>query len=140
MTRKKDVNPNQLSIVSETVPGSLAIQGEIKGTLSRMLRKSDLSRYQVAAQVSELVGYEVSKSMLDNYTAESHDDVRVPADVIVAAGIVCRDSSAMVLLCGAAGGEFVSGDELEYVALAKIQKDILKLQTKERELKARLIG
>jgi len=140
MAHKRDNNPDQLSFVVEINPGSLAIQGELKGTLSRMFRKCGLSRYQIAAQISELVGYEVTKSMLDNYTAESHEDVRIPADIILATTKVCRDYSAIRQICGYAGGEFVSGEDLEYMELAKIQKNILKLQAREKELKARLIG
>lgn len=140
MAQKKDSNPNQMSFMVSIKPGSLAIQGEIKGALSKMFRKCNLSRFQIAAQISELVGYEVTKSMLDNYTAESHDDVRTPADILLAATDVCRDYSIIQLLCGYAGGDFVSGEDREYMELAKIQRDILRLQAREKDLRARLAG
>jgi hypothetical protein len=130
----KKQDPNQ-GLLFTITPGSLDIQGEIKGALSKMFRKCGFSRYQIAAQISEAVNYEVSKSMLDNYTGESHTDTRVPAEIIAAATLICNDESAIAIICEACNGRFVSGKDIEYVELAKLQKEIARLQAKELEMK-----
>jgi len=134
----KIINPNQMSFINGVIPGSLNIQGEIKGALSKMFRKCGLSRYQIAAQISEAVGYEVSKSMLDNYTGESHIDVRVPADILAAATLICQSDLAIVIVCEACGGRFISNADIEYLELIKVQKEISRLQAKEIELRQKL--
>ena len=140
MNRKKS-NPDQVSFL-QTGPeiGSLAIENEIKGILSAMFRKVNLSRYQIAALISESVDYEVSKSMLDNYTGESKVDCRVPVAVLAGATVACKDYSAIRFLCESIGGGFVEPKELDYLDLVRLQKQIVKLQAKEAELKHKIGG
>ena len=65
--------------------GSLNIDPEFRSAISEDLRHAkdesgrELSRYQVAARMSDYLGQEVTASMLNNWTAESHDNHRFPA-------------------------------------------------------------
>lgn len=70
--------------------GSLDIDTELRNALSEDLKQSKsedgraLSRYEVAGRMSELVGMEITKSMLDNYTAEAHEKHRFPCQFLPA--------------------------------------------------------
>jgi hypothetical protein len=64
--------------------GSFDIDSELRHALSRALKDCDLSRYEVAAAISELVGAGVSKHMLDAYTAESHEGHKFPVQYLPA--------------------------------------------------------
>ncbi|MBI5634894.1 MAG: hypothetical protein HZA15_15610 [Nitrospirae bacterium] len=71
--------------------GSLDIDTELRHAISQDLKKAavpctgrELSRYDVAARMSELVGHEITKSQLDNWTAEAHDKHRFPAQYLPA--------------------------------------------------------
>lgn len=71
--------------------GTLDIDTELRSAISHDLKRavnpctgSELSRYQVAARMSELVGQEITKSMLDNWTAEAHEKHRFPAQFLPA--------------------------------------------------------
>ncbi len=82
----KIVDPNQISLfelfnVQETTrtPGSFDVEVQLKEQASYALRKCPHSRYEVAAKMSEMLGREVTKSMLDNRTAESKEDQQWPA-------------------------------------------------------------
>jgi len=59
--------------------GSLALDTQFREALSDTLKNCQLSRYQVAARMSELTGTEITKSMLDSWTAESKENHRFPA-------------------------------------------------------------
>lgn len=134
-----DFTQNEVKYIVELRPGSLAIQGEIAGLMSEMLRKCPLSRYQVAAQVSELVGYEVAVSTLYNYTAESHKNMRIPVDIFIAVSVVCKNNGAIDAVCRHAGGRFIYGEDMDYMELAMVQKELMKLEQRKKDLQARLV-
>ncbi|MFA5261640.1 MAG: hypothetical protein WC450_10465 [Candidatus Omnitrophota bacterium] len=89
MTKQhKRIDINQLSIFeiiqeitasSAPVPGSYDIDKSFREAISRALKACPLSRYQVAGRMSELVGQDITKSMLDSWTAESKEQHRFPA-------------------------------------------------------------
>lgn len=60
-------------------PGAYDIENRLKEEASLGLRKCRYSRYEVAAKMSEMLGQEVTKSMLDNRTAESKENHLWPA-------------------------------------------------------------
>ncbi len=65
--------------------GSLNIDAELRSAVSEDLRHAkdesgkELSRYQVAARMSDFMGQEITASTLNNMTAESHENHRFPA-------------------------------------------------------------
>jgi len=66
--------------------GSLNIDSEFRSALSEDLRHAtnpitgrEFSRYEVAGRMSDFWGQEITASMLNNFTAESHDGHRFPA-------------------------------------------------------------
>lgn len=77
-------------------PGSLDINKEMKAAMSEDLRHAtdengkELSRYEVAGRMSELLGEDITKTTLDNWTAPSHTHEisarQVPAFVIATGG------------------------------------------------------
>ncbi len=80
----------ELARQSEAVPpGSLDIRKEFKAALAEDLRhaKDDhgrlLSRFEVAGKMSDMVGRQITKDMLDNWTATSHPH-SMPADYLPA--------------------------------------------------------
>lgn len=76
---RQTVNPPQ---------GSLDIDTELRSALTEDLKHAkdqtgrELSRYEVAARMSELTGVEITKSMLDNYTAKTHENHRFPCQFL----------------------------------------------------------
>lgn len=71
--------------------GSLDIDTELRHAISQDIKHAvvpctgrELSRYDVAARMSELVGHEITKSQLDNWSAEAHQKHRFPAQYLPA--------------------------------------------------------
>lgn len=80
------VDPGQMSLLdilnaqdAAQSPGAFDIETRLKEEASLALRKCRLSRYEVAAKMSEMLGEDLTKSMLDNRTAESKDNYPWPA-------------------------------------------------------------
>jgi hypothetical protein len=59
--------------------GSYNCDRRFREAISEALRWSPLSRYQVAARMSELTDTDITKTMLDSWTAESKEQHRFPA-------------------------------------------------------------
>ncbi|MBI1386649.1 MAG: hypothetical protein GC150_17225 [Rhizobiales bacterium] len=61
-------------------PGSLAgLSRRIGVMMSQAIRESGMDRYDIAAAMSRLLNEDVSKHILDAYTAESREDHNVSA-------------------------------------------------------------
>lgn len=88
-TRPRQSAPLCPASLPQPAEGHLAeLPLALRAALVETMRPLALSRWQIAGRVSELLGREVSKSMLDAYCADSHDAHRVPADVAVAVTLV----------------------------------------------------
>jgi len=73
------------------VKGGLDIDSEFRAAISEDIKHAvvscsgrELSRYEVAARMSDLIGQEITKSMLDNWSAESHEKHRFPCQFLPA--------------------------------------------------------
>lgn len=71
--------------------GSLDIDTELRHAISEDIKHAvvpctgrELSRYDIAARMSEYVGHEITKSQLDNWSAEAHQKHRFPAQYLPA--------------------------------------------------------
>ena len=98
MTKKnKNLSANQLNLFewlknspSRNPLGSLDIDSEIRAAISEDLKTAcdgagrGISRYEVAARISELTGHEITASMLYNWTAESHSENKFPLNLLPA--------------------------------------------------------
>lgn len=85
----KKVALQQAQSNSDRAPGSLDINKELKAAMSEDIRHAmdekgkELSRYEVAGRMSELLGEDITKTTLDNWTAQSHPH-EIPARYIPA--------------------------------------------------------
>lgn len=65
-------------------PGSFNLACQLREEISLGLKQCPMSRFEVAARMSELVGVEITKSQLDSWTAESKEYHRFPAEYLPA--------------------------------------------------------
>lgn len=140
MSKSKKHSTGQLSFLGslrepEWIPGSFGISAQLKGMLSEGIKRSGMSRYEVAAKISELLGWELTKTMLDAYTAESKEGHRVPAEILPAFCFVTGYYEPLRLLSRTAGGQFLESEHTAYAEMARIRKQIDDLRERERALK-----
>ncbi|MFA5121909.1 hypothetical protein [Zavarzinia sp.] len=78
---------NQLDLAIGPVPGALAsLLNDATASLAALLHRSPLSRYQIAEQLTYLLGRKISDVQLNAWVAQSNAN-RMPADVLVC---LCR--------------------------------------------------
>jgi hypothetical protein len=97
-------------------PGSLDINKELQAAMTEDIRHAadssgrELSRYEIAGRMSELLGEDITKTTLDNWTAQSHPHSipahQLPAFVVATGGQrrsaeVIAKHSGLFLLPGA---------------------------------------
>lgn len=138
--KNKSTDPlsNQLHLLDNGDPaaGSLNVDFEFRDSLSRAITKSGLSRWQITAQMSELTGTEITKTMLDAYTAISHHEHRFPAIFLPAFCIVCKDYQPLRVLSNASRCALLESQEARYAMIAKLEKQKDKLNKEITRLKS----
>jgi len=144
---KKCLDINQLSLFEtlkyfheqETVKkaaGSMDIDRHFREAISEALKNCPLSRYQVAARMSELTGQEITKAMLDSWTAESKEGHRFPAIFLPAFCEAVGCSEPLKILGRLVGVFVLPGPEALRAEIRRLEEEIGK---KQQEKKKRLI-
>ncbi|SOD42292.1 hypothetical protein SAMN06298226_2630 [Nitrosovibrio sp. Nv4] len=120
--RKRDIITQDMFTVPQPAPrsaGSLACRVEIAHTMSEALDGHD--RYEVSATMSRLLGRDISKHMLDAYTAESREDHIPPLDTAIAFDMATSDISLLNLYASKLGARVSVGKDALNAELGKLE-------------------
>ena len=110
--------------------GSMDIDTEIRAAISQDIKHAhdstgrELSRYEVAARMSELTGIEITKSMLDNFSAESHEKHRFPCQFLPAFVITTGQRMAFEVLSRRSGLFALPGPEALRAEIQRLDEEI----------------
>lgn len=94
--------------LTETKPtseGQFKIIDQLRASIRAAIKASPLSRYQIAGEMSHLLGEDISKEMIDSWTRES-DEINgrpgrhIPAEYLPAFCTVTRDNEPMMIIDG----------------------------------------
>lgn len=130
----------EVPVPASRLPGDLAMGVQVRHQISELLKQSHLSRYEIAARMSELTGEEISKHSLDSWTAESRAGWRFPLEYLPAFE-VALDSHTMTQWLGTVRGcKVLVGREAIDAEMGKIKKQQLELARREKALKKLLEG
>lgn len=141
---KNSLDTNQLSLFdllkdyqehqAEKKPaGSFDIDRPFREAISESLKRCPRSRWEVAAHMSELTGTEITKAMLDSWTAESKENHRFPA-VFVPAFCEAVACSEPLKLLGRLVGVFVlPGPEAMRAEIRRLEEEIERKQADKRK-------
>ena len=127
------------------IGGSLDYSVELRHVLSAMIddavkRGVIRNRYELAARMSELIGHEISKAMLDAWTAESKSLWRFPFEYAGAFEAACESMGLQELLGRKRGTRVLVGEETLLAELGRIHKQRDELVRRERAIKQRIGG
>lgn len=111
-------------------PGALDIGLAFRHVLVEQIKLSPLSRHQIVARMSELVGHEITKHQLDSWTAESREGWRFPAEYLPALEVALESHDVLAYLADLRGAKLYVGKDALIAQLGKIEsaKDALKRQ------------
>lgn len=119
------------SHTNQPIKGSLDIDSELRAAISEDIKHAvvtcsgrELSRYEVAARMSDLVGHEITKSMLDNYSADSHEKHRFPCQYLPAFVLATGQRRAFEVLSRRAGLFALPGPEALRAEIQRLDEEI----------------
>ncbi|THF60944.1 hypothetical protein [Pseudothauera rhizosphaerae] len=121
------------------IPGALAVGPALRGLLSDLLKRSPLSRHDVAARMSELTGDHISKHQLDSWTAESRDAWRFPFEYAPAFEAALETHELGAWYADLRGARLSVGREALEAQLGRVAQMRDELARQERALK-KLLG
>jgi len=117
-------------------PGTLDVDARLRAAVSADIKASPLSRAQIAAAMSDLVGEHITEQMLNSWTAEAKKRHRFPAAYLPAFVIATKGRRAFGTLSEASGLFALPGPEALRAEIQKIEEEILE---KKRERRERLV-
>lgn len=123
MMRKLDTLSGDLFLIPQPVAknsGALACRVEIAHVMSDALKGHD--RYEVALQMSKLLGRDISKHMLDAFTAESREDHTPPLDTAIAFDRAVGGHFLLGLVASKLGARVSIGKEVLHVQIGKLEQ------------------
>lgn len=120
-------------------PGALDIGLQFRHVLSEQIKLSPLSRHQIAARMSELLGYEVTKHQLDSWTAESRDGWRFPLEYLPALEVSLETHAVLAWLADLRGATVSVGRDALETQLGKLEAMKDDIRKQESALK-KLLG
>lgn len=120
--------------------GKASIDAAVRHMISDALKRCRLSRYEVAARMSDILGVEITKAQIDSWSAESKENHRFP---YIYTGAFCMASGCKALaryvaeLCG---GYFIEGEDAIRLELGKIEEEKAELAHREKAIREFLGG
>ena len=109
--------------------GSLDIDSEFRSAVSADIKACPLSRFEIAARMSDLAGTEITEKMLYNYTAESSDKHRFPCQFLPAFVIATGGRRAFEVLSKKSGLFALPGPEA-------LRAEIQRLDDEEKRIRS----
>lgn len=117
-----------------TAPGSLAgLKTQVAHIISADIRECGMDRFEIAGKMSALLGEEVSKTMLDAYSAESRDDQNIPAYRLLAFILATESFASLDQLLAPLGCRLLVGKQTKLAAITKLE---LQRASLDRQIKA----
>ena len=116
-------------------PGSLNMSAAVRNALHDAIKECPLSRWEIAAKMSELLDTEISKYQLDAWTSESKDAHRFPLEYAAAFCKVTGSNGPLQVVCAPVGMYTLDGPDTLRSHLQRLEEQSEKLSAQRKELK-----
>mgnify|MGYP000359685037 CR=1 FL=1 len=113
-------------------------RSEIAHLVSEALKQHD--RYTVAAEMSRLTGFEVSKNMLDAWSAESREGHNLPLYLAPVLEVATTSTVFVEWCAGVRGGQVLFGQETRQTGLGRLENVRLQAEEAAEHIKRQLQG
>lgn len=138
---KRDLATLDLFDVPEApapVGGSLDYTKELNHVLTDAISASGQSRYVIAGRMSELTGQDITKSMLDSWTADSKLEWRFPFEFAAAFEAACGSTCLQELLGRKRGSRILVGKDALLAEWGRVQIAKDEINQREKALRLRM--
>lgn len=137
---KAKPHPNQLGFAFEApvaASGELCLAGleqQVCSTVAVMLNSDGRSRWELAAKVSEYLGEDVSKAMLDAYASPAREEHKVPMSRFLAIMTVTGRHDLFDPVLRRTGAAVLVGEEVQTARVGHVRQQIRELQAELRRI------
>lgn len=121
------------AVIPRSVTGTMDVQTGLRESLNLAIKGCNLSRWEIAGKMSDLIDCEISKAMLDAWTAESKEGHRFPAEFLPAFCMVTGSREPLSLLAEKAGLFALPGPEALRAEIQKLDEEAKKLSAEKRK-------
>jgi len=108
------------------VDGAMDYRATVSALVSRLLdgaRAAGMDRWEVASRASRLAGRDVSKNMLDGYTAESREEFNLPLWLAPVLETVCTSTALAEWHAGVRGGQILVGAATLDAEIGRLERE-----------------
>lgn len=120
-------------------PGAWRFRGEIAHVMGEAIKGCHKDRYQIAADMSRLLGREVSVNTLDKYTSEASEDHIPNLETAIAFDAATEQMALANLFAGKLGCRVLPGKDSLLVELARLEQMKGEITRQEKVIK-RVLG
>jgi hypothetical protein len=115
--------------------GDLAHEARLRGAITRMIRRSPLGRAVIADRLSQRLGEQITEDMLNNFTADSHRNHRIPLLIAIGLSVILEDRTILDLANDIAGFKIHSKDQEIFLELGRAEAERLKVEKRADKLR-----
>lgn len=119
-------------------PGAMDYRAGVSELVSQMLaeaHRAGMDRHEVAARASRLAGRDVTKNMLDGYTAPAREEFNVPLWLAPVLEVVCASTALAAWHAGVHGGQVLVGADTLDAEIGRLLAEHEQTATRLRDLK-----
>lgn len=121
--------------VHPLTPGGWRFRGEIAHVMSEAIKLCAKDRYQIAADMSRLLGREVSLNTLDKYTSEASEDHIPNLETAIAFDAATEQTALASLFASKLGCRVLPGKDLLLAELGRLQQMKGDIANQEKAIK-----
>ena len=118
------------------IGGSLDYDRELCAVLTEAIEKSGMTRYQIGARISELCNDDVTKSMLDAWTAASKQEWRFPFKFAAAFEVATNSTCLQELLGRKRGSRILVGEDTLLAEMGRLDLEEQRIKRRRTVLKS----
>jgi len=112
----------EVPVARNPLPGALAIGPAIRHLLADLLKACPRQRFEIAAQMSELTGQEITKHQLDSWTADSREGWRFPLEYLPAFEVAVQTHDITAWMADLRGCKVLVGKEALDAEIGKLER------------------
>lgn len=112
----------EVPVARNPLPGALDVGLAVRHLISDLLKASALTRFDIAARMSELLGHEITKHQLDSWTAESREGWRFPLEYLPAFEVAVETHQITTWLADLRGCKVLVGKEALDAEIGKLER------------------
>jgi hypothetical protein len=120
-------------------PGAWRFRAEIAHCMSEAIKTCNKDRYQIAADMSRLLGREISVNTLDKYTSEASEDHIPNFETAIAFDAATEQTALASFFAGKLGCRVLPGKDSLLAELGRLEQMKGEIAKKEKAIK-RVLG